>query len=142
MEWYAQEILSRLVPINENNEPQQIEPYMDMEVFPQFDFDVNADAFYKSVMGGVERPVVISDFEAFLSAVSGGYDKEKKAGSAVGYWLPNLSETRKRNPYLKFTVHLPHNGSATFPKKTLKVFLKRAFNTCNISKGIPELAPQ
>lgn len=142
MEWYAQEILSRLVPIHENNEVQAIEPHMDIDLFPQFDFDDSADAFYKAVMGGAERPVGISDFEAFLNAVSGGYTKEKKVGSAVGYWLPNLSETRKRNPYLKFTVHLPHNGSATFPQKTLKVFLKRAFNTCNISKGIPELALQ
>lgn len=79
---------------------------------------------------------VLASSDALLRDVGGGYGRESKSGSAVTYWLPNLSHTRVRNPYLRFTVHVPHNGSDTFPFKTLKYFLQRAFVRCEIYKGL------
>ncbi|HBN23283.1 MAG TPA: hypothetical protein DD412_08625 [Holosporales bacterium] len=140
-EWYKDEILSRIRPAYASDEEEDEEGAAEKSIgisaaLPKFVFNAKARAFYQAVMGSAERPVSKSDFEAFLRAVGGGYGAESKSGSAVGYWLPNLSGTRERNPYLKFMVHLPHSGSEAFPLKTLKYFLKRAFMTCAIDKGV------
>ena len=141
-EWYSAEVVSHIIPASIRNEEDAALPSVEFSAatvgntLPEFDFGEQARAFYKAVIGGGTRPVSKSDFDFFLKAVNGRYDSKPKPGSAVGYWLPNLSDTRARNPYLKFTVHLPHSGSEKFPLKTLKYFLQRAFITCCLSKGV------
>jgi len=141
-EWYFEEVVSRIIPAYIRNEEDAALPSVEFSAatvgntLPKFNFGEKAEAFYKAVIGAGTRPVSKTDFDSFLKAVNGKYDSKPKPGSAVGYWLPNLSDTRARNPYLRFTVHIPHSGSEEFPLKTLKYFLRNAFRTCCLSKGV------
>lgn len=138
-EWYQTEVTSRILPADASDEDEDgpgAKVLASSDALPRFVFNDKARAFYQAVMGSPERPVFKRDFDALLRDVGGGYGRESKSGSAVTYWLPNLSDTRVRNPYLRFTVHVPHNGSDAFPFKTLKYFLQRAFVRCEIYKGL------